>query len=57
MNQRTHEIDRDFESRNWLGLTRLACMGYSPEEAKRIMRDIEAGRMSFRDLAENPQKK
>lgn len=57
MNQKAYEIDRDFVSRNWLFLTRLARMGFTPEEAKRIMRDIEAGRMSFRDLKEDSQKK
>lgn len=53
MEQKTHEIDRDFESLNWLGLTRFARIGYSPEEAKSIMRDIEAGRISFKDMNKN----
>lgn len=57
MKQKAHEIDRDFDSRNWLGLTRLADMGYPPEEARRIMRDIEARKISFKDLAEKTQEK
>ena len=57
MKQKLHDIDKDFVSRNWLFLTRLARMGYSPEEAKRIMRDIEAGKISFKDLIEKSQEK
>jgi hypothetical protein len=57
MKQKAHDIDRDFESRNWLYLARLARMGYPPEEAKRIMRDIEAGKMSFRDLERKTREK
>ena len=44
------EIDRDLESRNWLGLSRLARMGYSREEAIRIMKDIEAEKLTFKDV-------
>ena len=44
------QIDRDFISRNWLTLTRLARLGYSPKEAKRIMRRIEAGKMTLKDV-------
>ncbi len=57
MKQKAHEIDKDFESRNWLGLTRLARMGYSPEEAKCIMQNIETGKINFRHLDENIQEK
>jgi hypothetical protein len=57
MKQKTHEIDKDFESRNWIGLSRLARMGYSLDEAKCMMRDIEAGKITFKDLKEKIPKK
>jgi len=44
------KIDLDFTSRNWLTLTRIARMGYSPKEAKHIMKKIEAGKMTLRDV-------
>ena len=44
------DVDRGFESRNWLGLSRLAHMGYSREEGICIMREIEAGKLSFKDV-------
>ena len=44
------DVDRGFESRNWLGLSRLACTGYSREGAIHIMREIEAGKLSFKDV-------
>lgn len=50
MVQKEFKIDKDFESRNWLGLSRLACMGYSRKESIRIMRDIEAGKLTFKDV-------
>lgn len=45
-----NKIGVDFEGRNWLTLVRLARLGYSPKEAKRIMRKIEAGKMTLRDV-------
>jgi len=55
--RQARDIDKDFESRNWLLLSRLARMGYNPKEAKSITRDIEAGKISFRDLIEKTQEK
>ena len=55
--KQVRDIDKDFESRNWLLLTRLARMGYNPEEAKSITRDIEAGKINFRDLIGKSQEK
>jgi hypothetical protein len=57
MKQKLRDIDKDFVSRNWLFLTRLSRMGYSPDEAKQIMRKIEAGKISFKDLIEKSQEK
>jgi len=50
MKQKGREIDKDFISRNWLSLTRLARKGYSKKESTRIMKDIEAGKLTFRDI-------
>ena len=50
VNNKGRKIDLDFESRNWLALVRLSRMGYSPKEAKQIMRDIEAGKLAFKDV-------
>lgn len=50
MKQKERKIDLDFESRNWLFLVRLSRMGYSPKEAKQIMRDIESGKLKFKDV-------
>lgn len=44
------KIDLDFQSRNWMLLTKLSRMGYSVREAKRLARSIEAGKISLRDL-------
>jgi len=57
MKHKVRDIDKDFVSRNWLFLTRLARMGYSPDEAKQIMLKIEAGKISFKDLIEKSQEK
>lgn len=53
MKQKEWKIDKDFISRNWLALSRLSRMGYTPDEAKRIMRKIEAGKITFRDVKKN----
>lgn len=50
METKEHQIDKDFISRNWLHLTRLARMGYNKKESIRIMKDIEAGKLTFRDI-------
>jgi hypothetical protein len=50
MKQKKYLIDLDFVSRNWLALARLSRMGYSPDESKQIMRDIEAGKLTFKDV-------
>jgi hypothetical protein len=50
MKEKNHQIDKDFISRNWLFLSRLACMGYNKKESIRIMKDIEAGKMTFKDV-------
>lgn len=50
MKQKGREIDKDFISRNWLALTRLARMGYNKKESIRIMKEIEAGKLTFRDI-------
>jgi len=44
------KIDPDFTSRNWLILTRIARLGYSPKEANQIMRKIEAGKITLKDV-------
>jgi len=50
VNKKVNIIGADFEGRNWLTLVRLARLGYSPKEAKQIMRKIEAGKMTLRDV-------
>lgn len=51
--QKAYEKDNDFESRNWFDLARFVRLGHSLQEAKRIMRDIEAGKTIFRGLNKN----
>ena len=50
MKEKERQIDKDFISRNWLYLSRLARMGYNKKESIRIMKDIEAGKLTFRDI-------
>jgi len=45
-----NKIDLDFISRNWLGLSRLGRLGYNRKEAMRIIRDIEAGKLTFKNV-------
>jgi hypothetical protein len=44
------EIDRDFESRNWMLLGRLGKMGFEPEEVKTIAHAIEDRKITFKEV-------
>lgn len=50
------EVDRDFESRNWLRLVRLVNMGFSTGKAKELVKDVEIGKITFHDILKLPRK-
>ena len=50
------KIDKDFESRNWLLLTRLSKMGFEPDEAKKIVAAIEDHKITFKEVEKSGRK-
>lgn len=49
-------IDEDFVSRNWLLLTRLSKMDFTPTEAKKIVHAIEDHKLTFREVEKSGRK-
>ncbi len=50
------EIGKDFESRNWLLLNRLADMGFNKKEAVGIVKAIEEGKITFKQVEKEKRK-
>ena len=50
------KIDEDFDSRNWLILSRLSKMGFDPEDARKIARAIEKGGIDFKQVLKQGKK-